>query len=234
MISSKKVLALIPARGGSKGIKDKNIVSLFGKPLISHTIESALKSRYIDQVVVSTDSSSIRSIALRYGARVPFIRPANLATDKAKTITAVMHAIKSLKDIGEGYDILTLLQPTQPLRNNLDLDNALEFFIKNKSRSVASICRVENNPSLIRIMMGNKLTNLINKKSDSRRQDMDKYYYVNGAIYINLISKINKDTSFNDNEFGYIMPKNRSIDIDTGIDLLVAETILSNNYEQHK
>ena len=116
MYGSKKVLALIPARGGSKGIKKKNIVLLDGKPLIAYSIEASLRSKYIDSTVITTDSREIAEIAEKFGGRVPFLRPAELAQDKSKTIDAVLHAIRQLTIKRENYDILVLLQPTQPLR----------------------------------------------------------------------------------------------------------------------
>jgi CMP-N,N'-diacetyllegionaminic acid synthase len=230
MIEGKKVLALIPARGGSKGIKDKNIYNLSGKPLISYTIETALMSNYIDSVVVSTDSNKIRTVALQSGARVPFLRPKKLASDTAKTVNAVIHAVKILSDMGEIYDVLILLQTTQPLRNCADIDGALEIFIKNGYRSLASVCEVDAHPLLIRTMKtNNELVRMCNMSSTVRRQDMEKYYHVNGAIYINKISEINEDTSFNDNEVGFVMPKTRSIDIDEPIDLVIAEAMIDNS-----
>lgn len=226
MINGRKVLALIPARGGSKGIKNKNIVSLCGKPLIWYTINVALKSEYIDSVVVSTDSNAIREVSLKYGARVPFIRPKKLATDSAKTIDVVVHAIEKLAKMGEKYDVLILLQPTQPLRNLEDVNGALEFFVRRKDKSVVSVTEVENHPLLIRTIRNGQLKRLFDRRSDIRRQNMKKYFYVNGAVYINKISEINGKTSFNDNKMAFIMPSIRTVDIDDSFDLVIAENIL--------
>ena len=150
MFCNKKILALVPARGGSKGIKDKNIILLHGAPLISYTIDSALGSKYIDNTVVTTDSERIASVAKLYGADVPFLRPVELASDSAKTVDAVIHAIETLATIGQNYDVLVLLQPTQPLRTSEDIDNAIELFFKNNRQSLASVTPVENHPILIR------------------------------------------------------------------------------------
>ncbi len=224
MIGNRKILAFIPARGGSKGIKDKNIHPLCGKPLISYTIECAKKSKFIDEVLVSTDSPTIASVSRKYGASVPFLRPAELAKDTSKSIDAVLHAITELKNKGKNFDILVLLQPTSPLRAIRDVDNALKTFIKNNEQPLASVSEVNDNPILIRtIDSKGVLKNLLNANSTIRRQDMTKYYRINGSIYINRISDINKDTSFNDNPIPYIIPSNRSVDIDEMKDLIIAE-----------
>lgn len=229
MIYGKNILALIPARGGSKGIKNKNIYNLNGKPLISYTIEEAQRSKYIDNIVLSSDSNEIAEVAKQYGCRVPFLRPMHLAGDFSKTIDAVLHTIMFLKDLNEYYDILILLQPTQPLRIAKDIDGAIELFFKNNFKSLLSVCEIKEHPILMRSLENNnELIKLQSSNSTVRRQDMTKLFKVNGAIYINLISEINNETSFNDNKYGYVMPQDRSIDIDEPIDLLIAETLLKN------
>lgn len=235
MIKNKKILALIPARGGSKGIKNKNIRDLADKPLIAYSIETACKSKYIDSVVVSTDNIKISSVALKFGARVPFMRPKNIAGDKTPMISVVLDALKQLDKIGEKYDICILLQPTQPLRTVDDIDASLEQFIKNGQKSLVSICEVENHPLLMRRKSEtNKLTKFIKKRSDVNRQDMEKYYYVNGAIYINKVGEITMNLSLNDNKTGYIMPRTRSIDIDEEIDLIIAELMVKHKEVNEK
>lgn len=230
MLKGKKILALIPARGGSKGIKNKNIINLHDKPLISYTINASLKSKYIDETVVTTDSQDIADVSLQYGASIPFLRPKSLAQDTSKTIDAVLHAINELKKSGQKFDILILLQPTQPLRTHIDIDNALEAFMDNNYISLASVSKADDNPILIRTIDKNKnLEKLLNQKSDVRRQDMKDYYRINGCIYINYISNINESTSFNDNKQAFVMDKMHSIDIDDNIDLLFAESIIKNN-----
>ena len=229
MYLKKKILALIPARGGSKGIKNKNITLLNEKPLIAYTVEAAVKSKYIDKVVVSTDSIKIAETAKEYGACIPFIRPIELAQDSSKTIDVVIHAIGELNKNGD-YDCLILLQPTQPLRNEKDIDGALEEYFKKGEKSLVSISEVNDHPLLIRhIDSTGDLKKLLNVSSTCRRQDMPKYYRVNGAIYINKILDINNNTSFNDNEIPYIMPQERSVDIDEPIDMVIAEYYLGNN-----
>ena len=230
MIEKNKIVALIPARGGSKGIKNKNIIDLCGKPLISYTIQAALESKYIDKVIVSTDSQEIADVAIKYGAEVPFLRPGELASDTSKTIDAVMHAVGELEKRKEQYDILILLQATQPLRTADDIDSAIELFIKNKGQSLVSVSPVEDNPILIRTIDNlGRMNSILPMKSTCRRQDMPLYYRVNGCIYINLISELDLNTSFNDNKIPYIMPKELSVDIDEIKDLLIAQYYISRN-----
>lgn len=228
MYLNKKILALIPARGGSKGIKDKNIISLSGKPLIAYSIEAALKSKYIDKTVVTTDSPQIAKISKEYGASIPFLRPKELADDTSKTIDAVLHAVKELEKCSEFFDTIILLQPTQPLRTAEDIDRAAEQFFLNGEQSLASVSPVDDHPLLIRtVNKDGRLHNLINKSSTCRRQDMDDYYRINGCIYINSIASIDKNTSFNDNETGIVMDKKHSVDIDDMSDLALAEYYLN-------
>ncbi len=227
MINQLRVLALIPARGGSKGIKDKNIIPLAGKPLIQYSIDAARGSAYVDSVVVTTDAEHISSVAKEHGARVPFLRPAELAQDKSKTVDAVVHAITALQDAGEYYDVIVLLQPTQPARTSQDIDAALELFVANNQMSVVSICEVEKHPLLMRTIQEDaRVVPLSGQRSDVRRQDMDTYFAVNGAIYINKVQEVTIETSFNDNVIGYVMPRERSVDIDEPLDLEIAEVFL--------
>lgn len=227
MIDNKKVLALIPARAGSKGIKKKNIIELCGKPLISYSIEAGKTSEYVDDVVVTTDSMEIAEIAQAFGAWVPFLRPEELASDKAKTIDAVIHALDWLKENGYIYDIIVLLQPTQPLRRTEDIDLALEKFLKEGMLPLASVREVGEHPILMRtINQEGQLDRLLDVNSTIRRQDMPKFYLVEGSIYINLAKEISTETSFNDNYVPYIISSKYSVDIDEIMDLNVAELYL--------
>ena len=229
MYEGKRILAFIPARGGSKGIKNKNIVDLAGKPLIAYTIEAAVGSMYIDKVIVSTDSSEIADVAKKHGADVPFLRPSELASDHSKTIDAVIHAIRFFKEIGDSYDVLVLLQPTQPLRTSSDIDDSIVYFFEKGGRGLVSISPVQDNPILIRTINdeGN-VSSILGTNSTCRRQDMKEYYRVNGCIYINNLDEINGDTSFNDNPVGFKMDVSHSVDIDDYVDLNTAEYYLKN------
>ena len=222
MIENKKVLAIIPARGGSKGIPKKNIKAVSGKPLINYTIEAAKECKYIDKVIVSTDDKEIAEISMRAGAIVPFLRPDELATDEAKTIDVVLHAVEFYERKAERYDIIVLLQPTSPLRTGEDIEKALEYFIR----------KGNEHPLLMRQFgENNELVKMLDEDSTVRRQDMKKYYRINGAIYINSMSELNENTSFNDNVLGYVLAKEHSIDVDNPEDLVMAEYFLSQKYD---
>lgn len=223
MYKDSRILAIIPARGGSKGIPHKNITRLVGRPLISYTIEAGLNSKYIDYVMVSTDDDDIANVSRKFGAEVPFMRPAEFATDVAKTVDVVIHVVDEMDKVGEKFDVIILLQPTGPLRTAKDIDEAVEKYFQCGKRSLLSVCEVEDHPILIRSIEGDTLKPLLNVSSTCRRQDMPKYYKVNGCIYINDVSELNKDTSFNDNEIPFVMERNHSVDIDELSDLVLAE-----------
>lgn len=229
MYNSKRILALVPARGGSKGIKRKNITTLGGRPLIEYTIEAALSSKYIDAVIVSTDNQEIASVARGMGAQVPFVRPANLATDEARTIDVVLHAVEYLESKKDEYETLVLLQPTQPLRTAFDIDAALEFHFAHGERSLVSVSPVDDHPLLIRtIDAASNAVRLIDASSTCRRQDMPEFYKVNGCLYINKICSLSGETSFNDNELAFVMEPSHSVDIDEMKDVFLAEYYLGN------
>ena len=227
MYNNKRILALIPARGGSKGIPHKNIALLAGKPLIAYSIDAGLKSRYIDYVLVSTDDEEIAKVSKACGAQIPFLRPAGLAGDRAKTIDAVLHAVSALREIGEEFDSLVLLQPTSPLRTAEDIDGAIEVFYAGGRRSVVSVSEVSDHPILIRTIVeteeGARLQPLLSVGSTCRRQEFPLFYRVNGSIYINAIEMLNPETSFNDNQVPFVMKKSHAIDIDEPVDLRTAE-----------
>ncbi len=227
MYETNRILALIPARGGSKGIPHKNITPLAGEPLIKYSIDAALQSKYIDYVLISTDDAEIAEISKKFGAKVPFLRPKELASDTAKTIDAVLHAIETLQEAGETFDSLVLLQPTSPLRTAEDIDGAVETFYQNNRRPVVSVSEVSDHPILIRTIEqtpeGERLKPLLEGSSTVRRQDMPPFYRVNGSIYINPFEEIRRTTSFNDNPVPFVVPTSRSVDIDEPLDLVLAE-----------
>ena len=201
MFKLKKILAIIPARAGSKGIKDKNIIDLNGKPLIAYSIEAGLKSKYIDKVVVTTDGEEIAREAIKYGAEVPFLRPEYLSSDNAKTIDAVIHCIEEMEKLGEKYDYVVLLQPTQPLRQSWHIDEAIELILEKNEEALVSVSKVKDNPILIRSIDSNG-------------------YAVN--------QNLNNKTSLNDNKLVYIMDEKYDVDIDEMLDLQIAEIMMSN------
>lgn len=227
MYNGRRILALIPARGGSKGIKNKNIIDLNGHPLVSYSIRASLESKYVDDTVVTTDSEEIAKVSKKYGANVPFMRPAELATDQARSIDAVLHAVKSLDEADNHFDIMVLLQCTQPLTTATDIDQAIETFFEKGMRGLVSVSPVEEHPLLMRRMdEDGTLESLLGENSTCRRQDMKIYYKVNGCIYINQISELSSDTSFNDNPVGFVMDVSHSIDIHEMKDLYLAEYYL--------
>ncbi len=231
MYSNKRILALIPARGGSKGIPHKNITPLAGEPLIKYTIDAAKQSKYIDYVFVSTDDAEIADVSKKFGAKVPFLRPEELASDTAKTIDAVLHAIETLRKAGETFDSLVLLQPTSPLRTTEDINQAIETFYKTSRKPVVSVSEVSDHPILIRTIEDGRLHPLLQTGSTVRRQDMPPFYRVNGSIYINPIEGISPTTSFNDNPIPFVMSPSHSIDIDEPLDLKIAEWITQTRFD---
>lgn len=227
MYEDKSVLALIPARGGSKGIPGKNIKPLCGHPLIAYTISAARKSKYVDAVVVTTDSKEIAEVSRRYGAEIPFMRPERLSSDTSKTIDAVVHARDAMVDLGREYDVIVLMQPTSPLRHAEDVDGAIEAYFSHGLMGVASVLEASEKPVLTRRLDEFGIMHpLIPISSTIRRQDMPRFYHVNGAIYVNDFHGLSLDTSLNDNPVAYVMKKDRSLDIDNIEDFLRAEAIL--------
>ncbi|MDX8044610.1 acylneuraminate cytidylyltransferase family protein [Gracilibacillus sp. S3-1-1] len=227
MYNDNRFIILIPARGGSKGIPNKNIINVKGRPLIDFTISEALKSKYADKIVVSTDSHSIAKIAKDCGADVPFLRPIELATDKSKTINTVTYTLEKLKESGQQFDYVVLLQPTQPLRKSFHIDEAIELIVEKKEQSLASVSLVKDHPILMRtINEQGQLVNLLKENSTVRRQDFSTYYKINGSIYINKIdANLNVNTSLNDNSVPYIMDEQYDLDIDEPFDLEVLKLL---------
>lgn len=225
-------LAIIPARGGSKGLPGKNIRELGGKPLIAYSIEAALQAGNIDRVIVSTDDEKIAEVALKFGAEVPFLRPDYLSTDTAGTIDVVLHALEYFEAGGISFDNVILLQPTSPLRSSKDIKKALALFDNNKCDSVISVCEAMVHPLLLRRIGQNGLLQDFIEQRDKhvRRQDMEKVYQLNGAIYITKVGSLERNHSFyGERNIPYVMSEESSMDIDEELDLQVAELILKKN-----
>lgn len=229
MFKGKTFLAIIPARGGSKGIPHKNITIVNDKPLIQYTIDEAKKSKYLDRIVVSTDDEEIARVSQICGAEIPFMRPKELASDQAKTIDALIYTVEELSKMGNQYDYLVLLQPTQPLRNSKHIDEAIEKIVGNDEEGLVSVSEVNEHPILMRtINQDGKLETLLNVNSTVRRQDFPSFYKVNGAIYINRLNEsFTEHTSLNDNKLAYVMDKEYDIDIDDFIDLELFKLVLN-------
>ena len=220
-------LAIIPARSGSKGLKDKNIKEFCGKPLLAYTIEAANKSGCFTKVMVSTDSDIYAQIAEKYGASVPFLRSDENASDKATSWDMVEEVLSKYEELGERFDTFCLLQPTSPLRTSQDIANAYALYENQASFAVVSVCEAEHSPLWCGHLPKNlELNDFLNVEDIKRRQDGDKFYRLNGAIYIVNIERFKNDRFlYQKGSFAYVMPQDRSVDIDTAIDFKLAEII---------
>lgn len=226
MKTSPKILAIIPARGGSKRLPKKNTLSLCGKPLISWTIEEALKSKYITKTIVSSDDNEILNIAKKYGSEI-IKRPSQLASDTSTSFDVIEHTILSQN---ENFDYVILLQPTSPLRTSKHIDEAIDLLFEKKADAVISTCEVEH-PIQWTMSLSNDLnmSDFVNNIDKRRSQDQEKYYRLNGAIYIAKTDNLLEHKSFflDKNIYSYIMPKINSIDIDDKTDFLIAKALLN-------
>jgi len=212
-----KILAVITARGGSKGLSKKNILNLGGKPLIAWTIEAAQQSKYIDKVVLSSDDNEIISVAREFNCEVPFRRPAKLATDEASSIDVLFHAIEKVP----GYDYVALLQPTSPLRTSYDIDKAFELMILSKANACSSVCETAKTPYWMFSMESNNVLNRLLPLpiNGHRRQSLPLTYELNGAIYLLNIKTLYSEKNLTpDKTIAYEMSRERSIDIDNLVD----------------
>lgn len=227
MYKDKKILAVIPARGGSKGIPRKNIKPLAGKPLIAWTIEEANKSGYVDTCIVSTEDEEIKKVAEDCGGYVPFLRPAELAQDKTSSVDVILNVLEKFSD----HDYVVLLQPTSPLRLVADIDGAIDFCIKQNAESVVSVTTVVHSPYWMYTLNGKKELEPILKISEDKfyqRQSLPQIYQLNGAVYAAKTEFIKKNLGFIDSKtLGYVMPQERSLDIDTTIDFEMTEFFLT-------
>lgn len=226
----KKVLAIIPARGGSKSIPDKNIAILAGKPLIAWTIIEALKSRSLDRMIVSTDCCRIAEISREYGAEVPFVRPSEFAGDLTPGIAPIIHAVTWLRE-NEGYqpDYVMCLQPTSPLRTVEDIEATIEMIQQKDVDSVISMTTSDHHPYWMKaISQDGRIIDFLPKDTlITRRQDLPKVYAYNGAIYLVKYGVLlDLGTWHTDRAYAYLMPPERSIDIDSPWDLHLVDLIL--------
>ena len=230
MINDKKLLGFITARGGSKRLPNKNILELAGKPLIAWTIEAALDSKYIDRVIVSTDDEKIANISQKYGADVPFMRPAELSTDTATSIDVIEHGLNTLAESGDNYDYITLLQPTSPLRTSRHIDESVNIFLEKNANSVISVTETSHSPLWANEIpeSGSMKGFLRDDVKNKRSQDLPIYYQLNGAIYISKISSLLNERSFfqKNDVYAYKMERLNSVDIDSKIDFEFASLLI--------
>lgn len=226
-----KILGIIPARSGSKGVKNKNIRKLNNKYLIDYTIIESLKSNLTD-VIVSTDSLKIMKIVKDLGGNAPFLRPKNLAADNSSSISVVQHAIVTYSKItGLTYDAIMLLQPTCPLRTSLDINKSIDLFISKNPDSVISVYNVNGlHPARMKYLDNNNYLidpPFAEKIENQPRQELKPMYIRNGAIYLTKLSEINKGTFKGNKSLAYIMDADKSINIDTEFDFKLAEMLLT-------
>lgn len=224
-----KLLAIIPARGGSKGLPGKNIKILHGKPLIAYTIAEAKKSKYINEIHVSSDDSAILAVAEEYGVKTKFVRPKELASDTSAAIDTYLYCIEKYNtEFNIFFDAIIVLQPTSPLRTVADIDESIELFMNKKADSVISYTE-ENHPISWNkyIDEDGKILPLFGDINDTKnRQEYSKSYYPNGSVYVFKVDLLKKRQYFSEKTFAYIMPRNRSVDIDTADDFDYVEFLL--------
>ena len=228
MHTNKKILCIIPARGGSKRLPGKNIKLLNGIPLVGYAIRAAKGSQYIDKVIVSTDDEAIARDAREQGAEVPFMRPAELATDTATTLSVLQHAVTFFEEKGEQFDLIVLIQPTVPGVETRDVDAAIEKFASTGVNSCITVSPIVDPPEwMYRIDAEGRLQKYVDVPA-GRGQDVEKLYRVSGAVYVTVRDTLMKENKIVDNNncAGVIMPRERSIDIDTPLDFLMAETLM--------
>jgi CMP-N,N'-diacetyllegionaminic acid synthase len=217
VIGERKVLAVIPARGGSKGLPGKNVLEVGGRPLLAFSVEAAKTSGVIDHVILSSDDDDIIAVAKKCGCDVPFRRPPELATDSAATIDVVLHALDQMA----GYDVVVLLQPTSPLRTAADIDGACAQFAQRGAPACVSVTLAEQSPYWMYHITGEGDLRpvLAAPPGVTRRQDLPPVYALNGAIYVADVAWLRSSRNFLTPEtVPYVMPVERSLDVDTAAD----------------
>lgn len=223
-----KRIAIIPARSGSKGLKDKNIKLFNGKPLIAHTITCAAESGVFDKIFVSTDSQLYADIAIQYGADASFLRSEINSSDSADSWDVIKEVITKLREFGEDYDEIMLLQATSPLRKPEDIIKSLELLHEKRGNAVISLTECDHSPIWCNTLPEDGNMDYFDRKEYKGlpRQALPVFYRYNGAIYLVTLKELEKENMFENGCYAYIMPRERSIDIDTALDFLIAETIM--------
>ena len=227
-----KNLAVIPARSGSKGLPNKNIRPLNGKPLIAYSIEAALNAGVFDTVHLSTDSENYAEIARAFGADVPFLRSEETASDTASSWDMVLEVLENYGRLGKTFDTIMLLQPTSPLRTVEDIRQAYRLMEEKSASAVVSVCEAEHSPLWCNTLPEDGcLEGFIPPSAKCRRQALEKYYRINGAVYVLTVSALRdwKGLEYGPDCYAYVMPQERSVDIDGPMDFLIAGALLRNN-----
>lgn len=235
MYKGKKILAIIPARGGSKGLPGKNIRPLCGKSLIGWSIEHAQRSKYIDDIFISTDSTEIASVAESCGIEVPELRPTELAADTVPSSEFIVYTINHLAEKGKKFDYIILLEPTSPLRDVEDVDKSIEILIDNsKAEAIVSVCKAEDIHPAFMVMISEQGT-LQGYDSDMkalRRQDLPDVFFFEGTIYVSKVESFLKRKAFyHEKTLPYIVPKWKSFEVDDIIDFTIIETLMKMKLE---
>lgn len=231
-----KNIAIIPARSGSKGLKDKNIKLLNGQPLLKYSVETAISSRVFDEIMVSTDSEHYATIAKMCGASVPFLRSDDNSGDKASSWDVVIEVLNYYKQNGQIFDTFCLLQPTSPLRKAEDIIAAYKLFNEKQAKAVVSVCEVDHSPLWCNVLQEDRsLENFLPEGARGQRQSFKQYYRINGAIYIANVRQFLEDNDlYVKNCYAYIMDKKLSVDIDTLDDFEYAEYLLNKELIKNK
>ncbi|MDO8963199.1 MAG: acylneuraminate cytidylyltransferase family protein [Coriobacteriia bacterium] len=230
MYDGKRVLGLIPARGGSKGLPGKNVRPLAGRPLIAWTVAAALASPSLDAVVVSTDIEGIADAARQAGAEVPFLRPPHLARDDSRMIDVVLDVVDTLANEGRDFELVVLLQPTSPLRTSEDVELALRELTKSGGHAIAAVCDAEHSPLLSGTLPPDRSLDgfLAQRDTTANRQELPAFYRLNGAVYVAELGWLRETGTFvGPGAFAHVMPQERSVDIDSELDFALAEFLLS-------
>lgn len=221
------MIAVVPARGGSKGLPGKNIRQLNGKPLIAYTIEAALKSEYISDVYISTDDQGIYDAALKWGVQPSFLRPSFLAQDDSLAVDNYIYTLERLNsEFGKKVDDFVVLQPTSPLRTSEDIDGAIELYFAKNADSIVSYTEERHPISWHKYLAESRQFINIFPEEIKNRQEYRVSYYPNGAIFVFSFDLIKSKRYYSDKSYAYIMPRNRSVDIDTLEDFEYAEFLL--------
>ena len=224
-------IAIIPARSGSKGVRDKNIRELNGKPLMAYTIEAAINCGEFDEVMVSTDSEKYAEVAREFGANVPFLRSDVNASDMASSWDMVDEVLQKYSELGRIFDTFCLLQPTSPLRDAEDIKNAYSIYREKAGFAVVSVCEAEHSPLWCgHLPESGEFVDFLGKDDIKQRQAERTFYRLNGAIYIVDINRFKTDRYlYQEGSYAYIMAQNKSIDIDTELDFELSRLLLERN-----
>jgi CMP-N-acetylneuraminic acid synthetase len=221
------ICAIVPARGGSRGIPRKNLRPFLGRPLVCHAVDAGLGATLVERVIVSTDDPEIAAVARAAGAETPFLRPAALATDETPTLPVLQHAVRWLEQHGTAVSTVVVLQPTSPLRSAAHVDAAVRLFLDSGAESVASVCEVDHSPYWMHRLDGDRLVPFAPEGAAYlRRQDLPPVYRLNGAIYVTRRPVVmDQARVLGDDTRAFVMDRQRSIDIDDELDFQLAELV---------